>query len=202
MDSYPTTLPNFATQEQTMTRYNFNGLVALAASCMIIAAAPRATYAQTAPTTAPHLPQASQPAAADQLAIADMIARMNQAIDANDYSGYAAFYAEDGVIDSGFGPPTVGRAAIVASLDKSAPFITNKRHVAGNIVINGSSQSATAVYYLTVFERQTGLTLAGTAVITDEFKRGAAGWQVVRHTTRMDPATLQAMRAAMGAANR
>jgi ketosteroid isomerase-like protein len=191
-----------------MTHSIFNGLIGFAAASLIAVTAAGSALAQTAPaaqptpTPAPHLPQASQPAAVDQLAIADLIARMNLAIDANDYAAYAAFYAEDGVIDSGFGPPTTGRAAILASLNKSAPFITNKRHVASNIVINGSAQAATAVYYLTVFERQAGLTLAGTAVITDEFKRGPAGWQVVRHTTRMDPATLQAMRAAMGTGSR
>lgn len=142
------------------------------------------------------IPSAS-PAVADQFAIIDLISRMNHCVDANDYEAYALFYAEDGVIDSGFGPPTVGRDAIVASLNQSAPFITNKRHVASNVVINGMGQSATAVYYLTVLERQTGLTIAGTALITDDFHRGSNGWLVVRHTTRMDPATVQAMSAAM-----
>lgn len=152
--------------------------------------------AQIAPPPA-YLPQASAPSVADQVAIADLIARMNQSIDANDYTSYAEFYAEGGVIDSGFGPPVTGRPAIVASLEQSAPFITNKRHVAANIVMNGNMETVTAVYYLTVFERQAGLTLAGTALITDEFERSATGWQVVRHTTRMDPATLAAMSAAM-----
>jgi hypothetical protein len=53
------------------------------------------------------------------------------------------------------------------------------------------------MYYLTVFERQAGLTLAGTAFVTDEFRRGPNGWQVVRHTTRVDPATVKATQAAM-----
>jgi len=180
-------------------------LVAAAAAGLMALATPlpgvAQTGAQTSPHAPPHAPQARAVAAADLLAIHDLIARMNMAIDANDYAAYAAFYAPDGVIDSGFGPPTTGRAAILASLQQSAPFITNKRHVPGNIVINRSAQGLTAVYYLTVFERQTGLTLAGTALITDEFKRNAASaWQVVRHTTRMDPATVRAMSEAMGRA--
>ena len=137
-------------------------------------------------------------AAADQLAILDVIARMNHAIDVNDYPLYASFYTADGTIDSGFGPPSVGATAIVASLQQSAPFITNKRHVVGNPVISGSGDRAKVTYYLTVFERQSGLTLAGTAVITDTLRRVDGRWRVSSHTTRMDPATLAAMQAAMG----
>jgi ketosteroid isomerase-like protein len=134
----------------------------------------------------------------DQLAILDVVARMNHAIDVADYRLYASFYTDDGVIDSGFGPPSVGGAAIVATLNQSAPFITNKRHVVGNPVISGEGDTAKVTYYLMVFERQTGLTLAGTAVITDTLRREDARWKVASHTTRMDPATLSAMQAAMG----
>jgi membrane fusion protein (multidrug efflux system) len=135
--------------------------------------------------------------AADQIAILDGIARMNHAIDANDYPLYASFYTDDGVIDSGFGPPSVGRAALIASRDQSAPFITNKQHVVGNPVISGAGDKATVTYYLTVFERRTGLTLAGTADITDPLRRAGGRWRIASHTTRMDPATLNAMKAAM-----
>lgn len=147
---------------------------------------------------AAYIQEANSLTAADQIAILDVIARMNHAIDVNDYPLYASFYTDDGVIDSGFGPPSVGRAAIIASLDQSAPFITNKRHVVGNPVINGEGDTAKVTYYLTVFERQTGLTLAGTAVITDTLRRADGRWRVASHTTRMDPATLTAMKAAMG----
>jgi ketosteroid isomerase-like protein len=174
-------------------------LTAMAAAGLMAIAVPAPSLAQPAATAAaPYAPQTSAVAAEDLLAIHDLIARMNQAIDANDYAAYAAFYSPDGVIDSGFGPPNTGRAAILDVLKKSAPFISNKRHVPSNIVINRSAQGLTAVFYLTVFERETGLTIAGTALITDEFKRRASGgWEVVRHTTRMDPATLRAMQAAM-----
>ncbi len=173
-------------------------LGATAAACSVFPSPGSIAVAQSASSKPAYHTQSTAMPVADQIAILDLIARMNQSIDANDYAAYALFYTEDGVIDSGFGPATKGRAAIVESLNQSAPFITNKRHVAANVVINGSGQAATAVYYLTVFERQTGLTIAGTALITDELRRGKDGWHVVRHTTRMDPATVQAMRAAMG----
>jgi uncharacterized protein (TIGR02246 family) len=183
-----------------MPKLPMNRLAAVAAAGLMAFAVPAPSLAQaTTPAEAPYAPQTKAVAAADVVAIHDLIARMNMAIDANDYAAYAAFYAPDGVIDSGFGPPTTGRAAILAVLEKSAPFISNKRHVPSNIVINRTAQGLTAVFYLTVFERETGLTIAGTALITDEFKRSANDtWQVVRHTTRMDPATVRAMRQAMG----
>ncbi|MDX2233497.1 MAG: nuclear transport factor 2 family protein [Hyphomonadaceae bacterium] len=131
----------------------------------------------------------------DAHAIMDMIARMNGAIDTNDYPLYASFYSEDGVIDSGFGPPVSGRPAIIASLEASAPFITNKRHAAANIVLDRRGDAIVATYYLTVFERQTALAIAGTALIVDEFRRVGRDWRVARHTTRMDPATIAAMTA-------
>jgi ketosteroid isomerase-like protein len=178
---------------------NYKSFMAVAVTSLSFALIAGCASAQ-GPVSPPYAVQDETVASADQVAIIDLIARMNQAIDANDYVSYAGFYTEDGVIDSGFGTPVTGRPAIVASLEQSAPFITNKRHVAANVVINGQGDLATAVYYLTVFERQAGLTLAGTALITDEFRRGSGGWQVVRHTTRMDPATLAAMSAAMAGA--
>lgn len=167
---------------------------------IMLCLAPSSSAQDAAPTGRPHYEQSNGGVAPSvQTTISDIIARMNQAIDANDYNAYAAFYAEDGFIDSGFGPLSRGRPAIVASLEQSAPFITNKRHVAGNIVLNRAGDRVVAVYYLTVFERAAGLNLAGTALITDTFQRRNGRWQVVSHVTRMDPATLQAMSAAMSA---
>lgn len=160
------------------------------ALCSLCVAMP--TLAETQPEAA-YVTAASTLSVEDEVRISSIIARMNHAVDLADYPLYASFYAADGVIDSGFGPPVAGREAIVASLVQSAPFITGKRHAASNIVISGEGDQAVAVYYLIVFERLKGLTLAGTAVITDTFARSPDGWQVVRHQTRIDPATIAAM---------
>lgn len=154
-------------------------------------------HAQTTAPDPSYITEPNRLAANDVAAILDVIARMNHAIDVNDYELYASFYTAEGIIDSGFGPPSVGREAIVASLQASAPFITNKRHVMGNPVVSGASDEAKVTYYLIVFERQASLTLAGTAVITDTLRREDGVWRVATHTTRMDPATLSAMQAAM-----
>ncbi|MDX2237106.1 MAG: nuclear transport factor 2 family protein [Hyphomonadaceae bacterium] len=148
-----------------------------------------------------HPTRAQAVRADDALAIVDVIARMNGAIDTNDYPLYASHYTTDGVIDSGFGPPVSGHAAIIASLEASAPFITNKRHAAANIVLSRQGRDIVATYYLTVFERASSVSVAGTALIVDEFRNVDGVWRVVRHTTRMDPATIAAMMASQPAAN-
>ncbi len=165
---------------------------------LALALAPMLAHAQAPTPYAP--PQAGASVrASDALQIMDIIARMNGAIDTNDYALYGSYYVADGVIDSGFGPPVTGHAAIIASLEASAPFITNKRHAAANIVLNRRGEDVVATYYLIVFERQAGLTLAGTALIVDEFRRVGREWKVVRHTTRMDLATIAAMTAGQAA---
>jgi ketosteroid isomerase-like protein len=180
-------MPRRPTMALAAVAFAIIGLVTPMASAQASGPVARAHYAQPTTPVSPAI----------HAEINDIIARMNHAIDANDYPAYASFYAEDGYIDSGFGPLSRGREAIVASLNQSAPFITNKRHVASNVVINGGRNRVTAVYYLTVFERAAGLTLAGTALITDTFERRGGRWHVVSHVTRMDPATLAAMSAAM-----
>lgn len=71
----------------------------------------------------------------DDLAARQVIARLNHALDAADYASYAAMFATDGVFVSGFGN-AVGPEQVEAAMQQVAPFITNKRHVAGNLVIS------------------------------------------------------------------
>jgi hypothetical protein len=40
----------------------------------------------------------------------DLIAHMNQAIDGKDYPLAASFTPDEGTVDSGFGPPSIGGA--------------------------------------------------------------------------------------------
>jgi ketosteroid isomerase-like protein len=169
------------------------GAMAITSPCAMAQTQAAGAYAQ--PTRA----QAVR--ADDAMAIVDVIARMNGAIDTNNYPLYASYYTPDGVIDSGFGPPVSGHAAIIASLEASAPFITNKRHAAANIVLNRQGRDIVATYYLTVFERASSVSVAGTALIVDEFRKIDGVWRVVRHTTRMDPATIAALMASQPAAN-
>ena len=134
--------------------------------------------------------------AEDVIAIEQVIYRLNHALDAADYPLYASFFAEDGVFVSGFGN-AVGPDAVAAALDQVSPFITNKRHIAGNVVISGAGDEAVATSYLVVFERETGLDYVGSAVNIDTLERRDGTWKVVRHDSHLDPATARAMQAIM-----
>ena len=128
----------------------------------------------------------------DVLALQQVIYRLNHALDEADYDLYGSFFAEDGVFVTGFGD-AVGPEAVSAALDQVAPFITNKRHIAGNLVIHGEGDDAVVTSYLAVFERETGLEFVGSAVNVDTFERRDGEWLVVRHDSYLDPATYRAI---------
>lgn len=122
------------------------------------------------------------------LAIRQVIARLNHALDAADYELYGSFFSEDGVFESGFGD-AVGPEQVAAALEQVRPFIINKRHVAGNFVISGEGDDAVVTTYLIVFERETGLEYVGSAINVDTMRRIDGEWMVVRHASTLDPAT-------------
>lgn len=130
--------------------------------------------------------------AEDTLAVQGVVARLNHALDAADYPLYGSFFAEDGVFESDFGD-AVGPDAVAAALTQVAPFITNKRHIAGNYVVSGSGDDAVVTTYLVVFERETGLEFVGSAVNTDTLRRIDGEWLVTRHASTLDPATQRMM---------
>jgi ketosteroid isomerase-like protein len=126
--------------------------------------------------------------AEDDLAARQVIARLNHALDAADYKSYAQMFAADGVFVSGFGN-AVGPEQVEAALGQVAPFITNKRHVAGNLVISGDGKQIIVTSYLIVFERQIELKYVGSALNVDTLKKVNDLWVVARHESALDPAT-------------
>jgi ketosteroid isomerase-like protein len=92
----------------------------------------------------------------DDLAVRQVVARLNHALDAGDYKAYGRMFAPDGVFVSGFGN-AFGPEQVEAALGKVTPFITNKRHVASDLVISAKGDQIVATSYLIVFERQTEL---------------------------------------------
>lgn len=135
-------------------------------------------------------------AVADDLAARQVIARLNHALDAGDYALYGSFFAEDGVFESDFGD-AVGPQEVAAALELVRPFITNKRHVAANPVINRDGEQLVVTTYLIVFERAANLDFVGSAVNVDTLEAVDGVWKVVRHQSALDPATAEMMRQAM-----
>ena len=134
--------------------------------------------------------------AQDEMAIRQVISRLNHALDAADYDIYGSFFAKDGVFVSGFGD-AVGPKAVATALVQVAPLIANKRHVAANLVISGHRKRAVVTSYLVVFERASGLHFVGSAVNVDTLERRGGAWKVVRHDSTLDPATQKAINAVM-----
>jgi hypothetical protein len=137
----------------------------------------------------PYYSSAYQLKAEDDLAARQVIARLNHALDAADYKAYAELFASDGIFASGFGN-AVGPKEVAAALGKVAPFITNKRHVAGNLVMHGNQKQIVVTSYLVVFERQAEMKYVGSAMNVDTLKKVNGRWLVARHESTLDPATL------------
>jgi uncharacterized protein (TIGR02246 family) len=138
--------------------------------------------------TVPYYAAKYQLKAEDDFAARQVIARLNHALDAADYKAYGELFAADGVFVSGFGD-AVGPKQVEAALGKVAPFITNKRHVTGNLVISGDKKQIVVTSYLIVFERQTELKYVGSALNVDTLKKVNGRWLVAKHESTLDPAT-------------
>lgn len=130
-----------------------------------------------------------------RLEIADILARMNSAIDREDYDEYITYFADTFTFDSGFGEPMSDEASLLEFLrqNQASGFIVGKRHVMSNLIFTESGDRVVAEYYLSVFERETTPMLVATAVIVDEFEQIDGEWCVVRHVTRVDPALFNVM---------
>ncbi|WP_298302005.1 nuclear transport factor 2 family protein [uncultured Erythrobacter sp.] len=117
-----------------------------------------------------YLQEANQLTPQDEQAIRQVIARLNHALDAEDYSLYGSFFADDGVFVSGFGD-AVGPGNVAKALEQVRPFISNRRHSASNLVISGDSEQAIVTSYLIVFERVSSLEYVGSAVNVDTLEK-------------------------------
>jgi SnoaL-like domain len=126
--------------------------------------------------------------AEDDLAVRQVIARLNHALDAANYKAYGELFSPDGGFASGFAD-AVGPKQVEEALAKVAPFITNKRHVAGNLVLSGDGKQIIVTSYLIVFERQTEMKYVGSALNADTLKKVNGRWLVARHESTLDPAT-------------
>lgn len=143
------------------------------------------------------LPARAEPVTdpAIRVAIEQLLAQMNQNLDAEDYNAYVSDWAADAVFESGISAPTTGVDAVMAYLrqNQEAGFITGKRHFTSNLTLEHVGDNVLASYYLAVFEREVAPALIATAFITDEFAMIDGAWRIVHHVTAIDPAMMNAM---------
>ena len=122
----------------------------------------------------------------DQLAIQQLYARYNHAIDFGDGDGWAACFTPDGVFNGGQGGPQTGTEALKAFANGMASRI-KARHWNTNLVIDGSGDSAKGKVYLMLMNLADGkATPLVTAVYHDELTKTADGWRFSSRAVKAD----------------
>ena len=124
--------------------------------------------------------------ALDKIAIMELAARFETALDREDVDAYLATFAPAGELD-GFGVRARGtvqlRDAFFTMLANGA---RGRRHCSMNQIITGGADAARMVSYLVVFDRN-DLFRAGSAIVTDDAIRRNGTWYLSRRKIDVDP---------------
>lgn len=112
----------------------------------------------------------------DIVAINQLYARYNHAIDTGDGAGFAACFSADGQLDTG-GGAEVGHEAIAAFAAGTHEMLPGLRHQANNIVVDGDGDTATGSAFLVAFTVDGGYKPMITGRYTDELVRTGDGWR-------------------------
>jgi uncharacterized protein (TIGR02246 family) len=126
----------------------------------------------------------------DQLAIHQLVARYNHAIDSGDAPAYADTFTADGVLDAG-DLVVEGRDALSTFAAAFSTSVRAPRHVASNVVVDGEGDRAELRAYVQLF----GLTgepprqeVRASGVYTDTLVKEDGRWRFVRRTFVNDAA--------------
>ena len=118
----------------------------------------------------------------DRLAILDLTARYNYAIDSGEAKTWASTFTPDGVFDS-----TMGKSAGTTELEAFATGFAQKmagtEHWVANQVIDGDGESATHRCYLQLIKVESGESL-GRAKYTDELVKVGGEWKFTKRVVR------------------
>jgi ketosteroid isomerase-like protein len=126
--------------------------------------------------------------AEDQLAIQQLAARYNHAIDGGDGVAYADTFVDDGVLDAGELVVT-GRAALEQFASSFPGSVRSPRHVATSLLIQGDDGTAVLSAYVQMYAlagdppRQV-ITASGT--YADILVKVEDSWRFVRRTFTAD----------------
>jgi uncharacterized protein (TIGR02246 family) len=124
----------------------------------------------------------------DRMAIQQLAARYNHAIDSGDGAAYAGTFVEDGVLDAGQ-LVLEGREALEQFASAFPGSVLCPRHVATSLLIDGGGDGAVLRAYVQMYAlvgdppRQT-ITASGT--YTDSLVKLEEGWRFVRRTFTAD----------------
>jgi len=125
----------------------------------------------------------------DQLAIQQLYARYNHAIDSGDGAGWAATFTPEGVFNSASGTFTGGEQ--LAGFGNSFAQRLKARHWTNNLVLDGDGRKASGTCYLLLYQltpgQQPPANLVVTAIYKDELAKGPDGsWRFTQRTVDGD----------------
>jgi len=125
----------------------------------------------------------------DRLAIQDLYATYNHAIDHGRAEEFAACFTADGSLDTGWGDPTVGTEALTAFVGVVNQMMAGMRHSVSNLLVEGDGDAATGRAYLYAYRRgASGHEVVLTGVYTDTLRKVDGAWKFAARTLAPDTA--------------
>ncbi|HEY1720370.1 MAG TPA: nuclear transport factor 2 family protein [Magnetospirillaceae bacterium] len=94
---------------------------------------------------------------ADKIAITELVARYNHAIDHQDAVTWANLFTEDGILITNDQIRAQGRTALLAYAQSAPPEGRSRRHWTSNVLIEIDGNTATLKAYVMVFNLAEGL---------------------------------------------
>lgn len=132
----------------------------------------------------------------DRLIAHELLARLDHAVDAQDWDAYLAHFTPDARMDPGFASPVEGLAAIRGFLVATEGGTRGKRHIASNVVLDDRGDHIVATSYLLVVEREDIPKVVATARIIDTLVKHDGRLRVRSHQVAVDPGMFKAMQLA------
>jgi hypothetical protein len=117
----------------------------------------------------------------DRLAIAELMARYNHAVDSGDVESYVATFVEDGVLDVGI-RQFKGRDELAQVAHHGGQ--TRGQHVTSNLMIDGDGSDATARSYGQMFVVSGEASVSAVGTFEDVLRKDNGRWQFVRRSYR------------------
>ncbi|MDX2089778.1 MAG: nuclear transport factor 2 family protein [Kofleriaceae bacterium] len=128
----------------------------------------------------------------DRLVAHELLARLDHAVDAQDWDRYLSYFAPEARMEPGFAPPVEGLASIREFLVATEGGTRGKRHIASNVILDEEGDRVIATSYLLVVEREDLPKVVATARITDTLVRRDGTFKVLHHRVEVDPGMFKA----------
>jgi len=123
----------------------------------------------------------------DRLAIQDLYAEYNHAIDYGEAKVFGECFTEDGSLDTGHGEPTVGPEALAAFVPVVNEMMPGMRHSISNLIVEGDGDAATGRAYLWSYRAgAAGNEVILTGRYTDTLRKVDGSWKFAVRTLAPD----------------